>query len=300
MAVSPFATAPRPHVELWHRDPSDPARDETVDLRHAPLKDVNTLPLQNGLIRKDELRKGSVVKGSELTAKGSVRKTLPKISDDAAAARALGVQLGEWAWFACPMPGHDGVATFEDEDGELRLSCDCFGLQLRDKAGRADHHYALSDAFYSVTSGKVLDRTNNRVPGRFVWRLLLLAESGVVVPHPIDAAALPDDAHPDLHRGRQLVVMLAGVRITLAQEIGNDPLPMPLGEALVKDYCRVSNPRAVIGGLISAGVLRQVGRAPLSRGQVRSAFLYEPVSQPDRSVSNDRGTRPCLSQPSSH
>lgn len=292
---NPFITAPRPHVEL-HRDRADHARDRIAEVRHAPLKDVVHAPLTD-LSNKDVLRKGSVER-----LKGSVPKNLPKISDDAAAARALGVTLGDRPWFQCPMPGHDGIAVFEDnEDGELVLSCDCFGVQLRGNlAGRADHRYALSDAFYSVTSGKVLDRRNYKIPGRFVWRLLLLAESGIVVPHPVDVAALRDDAHPDLHRARQLVVMLAGVRITLAQEIGNDPLPMPLGEALVRDYCRVSNPRAVIGGLISAGVLRQAGRAPLLRGQVRSAFLYEPVHQADRSASNERGTRPCLSQPSSH
>jgi hypothetical protein len=300
MTVSPFSTAIRPSVEL---ETADPASDSKSDSGHALLKSLNALLTERSSDAvkdvavndvEEELRKESV-----LRLKESVPRTFPKISGEDVA-RAFGFTLDDREWFPCPMPGHDGIASFDDENqrNQLELQCDCHGIQLKGSAWRTTHNYALSDAFYAITSGKVLDRSNSKVKGRLVWRLLLLAEIGIR--EDVDVAVLPADAHPDLHRARRLVVMLAGVRLALADQIDEAPLPMPLGEALVRDYCNVRNPRSVIGGLISAGVLRHVGNAPLARRQSNPAFLYEPVSQAGRSASNDLGTRPCLSQPSSH
>ena len=226
---------------------------------------------------------------------------MPTITDPIAAARALGVSTDK-AIFPCPLPGHDGVAELDEMRGEIALWCDCHGAELKyDRAGRALHHYALSDAYYSVVSGVPLDRQNFEVHGRFVWRMLLLEAAGMVEPVPVDMAYLPADAPAQLHAARVLCLKLAGMRLALADCIREAPLPFPLSEALVRDYCRLSvRPRDVINGLIEAKVLRFAGRASLRPGQARSAFLYEPVSQRERSTSNDRGMRPLSSQPSSH
>jgi hypothetical protein len=211
---------------------------------------------------------------------------LPKLTDAAAAARALGMTLDEHDSAACPLPEHSGVAWLvttysKPHDGELTLVCDCHGVDsvFPGDSWRSSFGRSLADAYMAVRSGTTLDRENTAQRGRFVWRLLLLGAAGVVEPEPIDLAALPEHAEDAVKTARDLFALLAGLRTTLAACIREAPLPMPFSEDVVRRYCRLPGgraPRSVIDQLTGSGVIEAVGKAPRQQGQRRSAFLYEP------------------------
>ena len=146
---------------------------------------------------------------------------------------------------------------------------------------RSAFRRSLADAYMSVRSGTPLDRENTAVPGRFVWRMLLLGTAGVVVPEPVDPAPLPDHADDAVKTARDLFVLLAGLRTALADCIREAPLPMPFSEELVRLYCRLPGgraPRRVIDQLIEHRVIETVGQAPRQPGQRRRALLYRPTA----------------------
>lgn len=175
------------------------------------------------------------------------------------------------------MPGHNGSASFEENhDGELVLWCDCFGAEGKTRAFRGQHWYALSDAYYSVTSGVVLDRDNHKLPNRFVWRLLMLEASNTVWVDAVDLPELSADASPELQQARELFISLVGIRQTLADCINEPPLPCPMSRSLVGAYCRHPQPGMLITGLINAHVIELAGHAPPVRSGYRGAALYTP------------------------
>ena len=243
-----------------------------LEIGHAPLNaPLTEYSVLNGVNGYDVKGSGNGFKGP----RGQNR--LPLVEDDCAAARALGV-VGDEPRFACPLPGHHGVADLEANwGGDLELWCDCFGMELRwDGAGRAAHHYSLADAYYSVVSGVVLSPSHFKVSGRFVWRLLMLAAAEVVVPEPVDLGPLPADASPELVRARTLFQTLCGVRLALAECINEPPLPCPLAQSLLGAYCRHANPRQLVAELVAARVMRPARPARLRPGQVRPTALWWP------------------------
>lgn len=264
METNPFATAEPWRVELCRDSDHAPLTRSVTGRRSSTLSTLST---------PTRLRR---VRGAWST------RRLPKIEDHDGAARALGMEPDEHGYAVCPLAGHDGIASLDAVGGELRLWCDCLGAELRwDGGGNAEHWYPLSDAYYSVRSGVVLDRANHRVAGRFAWRLLLLAAAGVVEPVSIELPPLPAGGSVELEEARKLFALVAGLRLALADCIRAEPLPMPFSEELVRRWCRLAGgivPRQTIDGLVEHGVIEFCGQEAPRPDQRRGAFLYRPCA----------------------
>ncbi len=181
---------------------------------------------------------------------------------------------------ACPLPGHAGTASLDTWRGELALWCDCFGAERFD-GGRAEHSYPLSDAYRAIRAGIVLPPHAKPLArgGRFVWRLLLAHEVGVVEPVAIHMPAVEGERD---RRVAALFAELAGLRLAVGSE-----LPMPFSVSLVMEACGLASRRAAhnaIKRLCEAGTIVKAGDGP-ARGGRRGAALYLPP---------DTCPKPCL------
>jgi hypothetical protein len=240
---------------------------------------------------------------------------LPEITDESAAWALLGVKVeepvpGEWSYFSCPLPGHDGSAHLEvegwthgAEEGPLLLVCNCHGTNLRWSSWRTTYARRLADAYYSIRSGVVLDRKNSEVPSRLAWHLLALPKAGLVVPQRIELPALEATASETEQEARRLFALLCGTRLALADCLGVPPVPMPFASRLLAAWCRISPTQAsaAIRELVAHGVIDLAERPGVGRSCYRNqGFRYLPGSSHlDRSLSKRRGTQPCSSRPSS-
>jgi hypothetical protein len=196
---------------------------------------------------------------------------LPALVDEEAARRALRWSTDDDV-AACPLPGHHRTAMLVPYDGELRLSCDCNGRSAEwpgaRSVWRSQFHRALPDAYYAVWTGEVLERGFTLQAGlRYVWRLLLTHEMGLLEPDPIDLPHLPgaDDVQ---HRTRDFFALLYGLK----HRHGNRR-PTAFTDRLVADYCHTDRAKArkAINALMAAAVIVRV-----DRDGPRGPFLWEP------------------------
>ncbi len=149
----------------------------------------------------------------------SSRAWLPRLTDETALLRALGMDANEDGFAACPLPGHSGgTARLDRHDGELRFVCNCLGSPSQfasDTSWSSEYHRHLADAYHAIRTGRVLElfdpenvtTTTLTRQQRVYWRMLLCRDAGLLVP--IDLPELPDDADDLLRDGRDLFAMMA-------------------------------------------------------------------------------------------
>jgi hypothetical protein len=173
--------------------------------------------------------------------------------------------VGEWS--ACPLPGHQGAATLDDPDGELRLWCDCLGgerlipVTLRDgreitkSVGDAwPHWYPLSDAYLAVETGRVLER-GFVSEYRAAWAMLLKVDVGLIRPSRVDLLVAP--VSELAQRTAELFRRLYGAQLGEGW-----PTPGTLSMRLVGEWCGCSPSvaRDAIRELEAAGIIERDGK----------------------------------------
>jgi hypothetical protein len=170
--------------------------------------------------------------------------------------------MPETEFGACPIPGHTGIGCVDSCGRDLVLWCDCLGAPLWG-GGRAQHHYALSDAFFAVDSGTGLDR-GFRFKYRLAARLLLDVELGLIEPAHV---YLPTVEVSDLAQ-RALELYR---RLYAAQVGAGWPDPGGLAVGLVRAWLRCSQEAAhhAIKELVAAGAI-------VRSGKLDRMFLYRP------------------------
>lgn len=167
----------------------------------------------------------------------------------------------------CPISGHHGIAQLELANNltDLCIACDCFGPWFQ---------RCLADAYWSHRTGRRLgfDGKLNRGT-RFVARLLLTHELGMIEPRQIELPELTPDAKQAAVTARDFFALLYGLRLAhepetveaegiafsdrlLAQELGT-----------TRDEAR-----SVIKALERRDVIKNNGR----HAGPRSAYLWSP------------------------
>lgn len=221
------------------------------------------------LVRASDLRR-EVVPTELATPSRAESEPFPAPSllvNDADAVR----RVLRWEDVLCPLPGHGGFAELVDHAGELAVECDCLGRTAEwERSGwRPGFTYGLADAYFSVRSGIVLGRGDKRSKGqRFVWRLLLAYEVGLIEPVAVVLPELPSEADPVHDQARTFFALLAGLRLRVGSE-----LEMPFPDRLVAAYLGIERDaaRASINALRADEVIAVTGRSG-----PRGPFLFLP------------------------
>jgi hypothetical protein len=215
---------------------------------------------------------------------------LPPIDDAEAVAGVFGMASTS---SACPLPGHNGSASIDlvQRRGcdELRLVCvGCDADDAReiwalehDGPARAAHWLnsvfdrSLADAYWAIRLDRTLRHGQRLSRGRrWLWRLLLAHELGLVTPHPVDLAPLAPDAPEDVVRVAALFALHRGLRLAVG-----DDAPMPFTERFVAELLFEGNRDAAgkaIKALLAAGVIVKAGEEPPLGRRAHGSFLYRP------------------------
>lgn len=211
------------------------------------------------------------------------RGPLPRIETAHLPALRQLLGMGEDDWTACPIPGHDGMASIDLVDDSLSLWCDCLGgqrtvtVELRSggsfekSVGDAwSHRYSLADVYFAVQTGTTLAR-GFRTKYRGAYRLLLNADLGLIDSPEVD---LPDAPLSE----RASVAADLFKRLYGAQIGAGFPDPGGMAVGLVAQWlgCGRGEAHEAIRELVRAGVIRQ-------RGKLGRSHLYEPGLEAPRS-----------------
>lgn len=202
------------------------------------------------------------------------RRGVPSItqSDEAAVRQVL-----SFDGYQCPLPGHDGdAAELVDNRGTLCFACDCLGRSaVWDYRGewRSRFERALSDAYWLVKTGQVAERGFRLKAGlRFVSRLLLTHEVGLIEPRPVKLPTLGTDADELSRCARDFFALLYGLRVAL-EPAKVEAEGIAFTDRLLAAWFGVhrNDARDVINALQGAEVVERVGRTG-----PRGPYLWRP------------------------